>query len=610
MRGRLFGYGAGQLSHRSTPVLSLGTADAGTLRRLGVSGDSVARFRDILGRAGLDVLPDGEDAAADQGTGMIRLDWEIGGGHVATLRADGRVSDRSEPASALALTRDESRYRAGSAGVMGQLVSRMGAGANALRVSTSRGWWRTEGVEEVPAGRVRVGADGIDGAVRTLEFGGGGAAGRGNSRSLEVTDELTTRLGAGHRVKAGVQYGRDETEATSDGDRLGIFTFASLADLEAGRPASFTRTLGARRRSATTAYAGAWLGDVWQVGRDLSLTFGVRADRSWYPARLPFDTAAAAAFGLTGRIPASTSLSPRLGFTWSVRSSHDVLSRITVRGGVGRFAGDLSPAALAGALSETGISGGERLSCVGPAAPAPDWAAYLRDPGTVPAACALGAPSFSQRTVALTVWSPEFRAPSAWHGSLGFDWEPVRRYTLRAEAKWVRDLGQPAAFDANLRRAPEFFLGNEDGRPFYAPPAAVDPATGGAASGAGRVDPEYGVVRRMESTGRASAMQLNVGLTAWPGGGSRVIRAWYSYTRSRDQVGALPTVGGSAPSAAGDPFTLQGGTADFERRHSFLVSLSGPVTRSLGVGMVGRMTSGAPYTPLAGGDAGATDQGP
>lgn len=602
VRGRLFAYGAGQLSHRSTPVLSLGSADAGTLRRLGVSGDSVARFREILGRAGVPVPPAREDAAAEQGTGMTRLDWEIGGGHVATLRMDGRFSHRSGPASALSLTGGEARYRAGSAGAMGQLVSEIGAGANALRVYASRGWWRTDETEEIPAGRVRVGTDGIDGAVRTLAFGGGGAAGHGSSRSLEVTDALTARLGARHRLKAGIQYGQEETDATSEGDRLGTFTFASLDDLEAGRAASFTRTLGARRRTAATAYAGAWLGDIWQAGPDLSLTFGVRMDGSWYPARLPFDTAAAAAFGSPGRIPASASLSPRLGFTWSIRSPHDVLSRLTVRGGVGRFAGEFSPSALAGALSETGTGGGERLSCVGPAAPIPDWPAYLGDPETLPEVCASGAPSFSQRAAALTVWSPEFRAPGAWHGSLAFDWEPVRRYTLRAEAKWVRGMGEPVAFDANLSRAPEFFLGDEERRPFYAPPAAVDPATGGVAPGIVRLHPKYGVVRRMESTGRASATQLNVGLTAWPGGGSRVIRAWYSYTRSRDQVGALPSVGGSAPSIGGDPFVLQGGTADFERRHSFLVYLSGLATRSLGLGVVGRVTSGAPYTPLVSGD--------
>ena len=62
-------------------------------------------------------------------------------------------------------------------------------------------------------------------------------------------------VGAKHKMKL---YGRLQVggvRTDPGGDRLGAFTYNSLADLEANRPASFTRTFGA----ASARFEATWM---------------------------------------------------------------------------------------------------------------------------------------------------------------------------------------------------------------------------------------------------------------------------------------------------------------------------------------------------------------
>src|SRR5581483_7052774 len=99
----------------------------------------------------------------------------------------------------------------------------------------------------LPHGSVRVGAtyaDGHDG-VTQLTFGGGTGGERDNSsRSWETTNQLSWLSGDGrHRLNFGQSITFTWASASEIADPFGAYTYQSLADLVANRPASYTRTL-------------------------------------------------------------------------------------------------------------------------------------------------------------------------------------------------------------------------------------------------------------------------------------------------------------------------------------------------------------------------------
>ena len=111
----------------------------------------------------------------------------------------------------------------------------------------------------------------------------------------------------------------------------------------------------------------------------LENTFGVRNDQS----------------------PNSIAISPRLGFNWYYKTrgpqtsmnvsqySSIIRGGPSIRGGIGEFRNFLRSDLLADAIGSTGLPGStQRLVCTGPAAPIPDWQAYMNDPSSIPTTCA------------------------------------------------------------------------------------------------------------------------------------------------------------------------------------------------------------------------------
>jgi len=79
----------------------------------------------------------------------------------------------------------------------------------------------------------------------------------------------------------------------------------------------------------------------------------------------------------------------------------------------------------------------------------------------------------------------------------------------------------------------------------------------------------------------------------------------YTLTRSMDQSSfacCSATQGFAAPTTAADPNVAEWATSDLERRHAVLTTLSYPLSDALEIGMIGRLLSGAPFTPLVGSD--------
>jgi hypothetical protein len=423
----------------------------------------------------------------------------------------------------------------------------------------------------------------------------------------------------------------------------------SLADLEAGRPATFTRTLGVRHRDGGADNLAVWLGDTWRATSRLQLTIGVRAEASRYDGAPAYNASVDSAFGLrTDRFPTERHLSPRVGFTWTPGGSSAAADGAgggngggggargggggggrggnggfagpllggaptwVIRGGVGEFRGLAPQGLFSAAQNASGLATGERtLTCIGATVPTPDFSGWGADPSSIPSQCLAlpagaippGVPTFSQAAPSVTIFAPNFEAPRAWRATLGITRRLADRLSLALDLGWARGTAQYGFSDLNLRAAPAFTLADEANRPVYVNPLAIFPATGSVSLVASRANTAFGRVIEISSDLQNVTRTATVSLT---GGTARGLQftAAYTYTRAIDESSFPGALGGAgvAGTTNGNPNLRSWATSDLERRHSLLITGTYPMTSSLEFTAIGRLSSGAPFTPLANGD--------
>jgi hypothetical protein len=603
LRDRVFAYGAATLRRATSSAPSLGDLDAAGLRGLRLSPDSVQRFLGLT----LPFQPLAECSGRDSGLGsaLVRLDAVLSERHSFMLRLNGQKSELPDRGSAWAVAGTGSTMSGSAFGVLGELSSGGARVANELRIhasAASRSWSSSD---PAPAGVVTVASEADDGApgFASLRFAGSPFAPRDTRhRGIELADELVvTTRDRSHRFRIGAEAG-SQTHESLRGAAGGSFEFASLADLEAGRPARFTRPLDPAGWDAEVRRVALFADDHWRPG-NLELSYGLRAERSWYSRPAAANPAVEARFGAApGVVPASWRISPRVGFAFSARMPWDAgpEGRTAVQGGIGEFVGVLPLASLGAALAETGRPDAAELVCTGAAAPVPDWAAYRADPGAVPAACADGSSPFASRLPRATLFAPGFVPPRVWRGSLSGQGMLPSGIIWHFNASFLRGAAQSVAFDRNLRGAAGFQLGGEGGRPVYVPAEAVDPATGSASLKASRRYPEFGTVREVASDGRSRAVQLSARATRFFG--QKRVVAGYTWTDARESVGAVSPPGGSQASTAGDPSQLEWAPAGYTPRHMLHAFAEWRWSARLSLTMTGRLVSGSPFTPMASGD--------
>lgn len=605
VRDRLFWYAAAQGTHLGTPLLTLQNAGPRLLRGLGVSTDSARRLRDIAAGLGAPAAAlAGGRGGSDAFSGLLRLDYAPGADDVLMLRVDGRgLRLHGLGESPLALRGSGAAVRDGAGGALAQWTSYRLGRRNELRLYHARGDRRVVPSRPGPAAQVWVTSDALapaegGGSSAVLGFGGS-SFGTARSRSAlwELSDELLLRVGEG-RLKLGVLASRETVDATSASDPFGTFTFNSLAELEARRPAMFTRTLGARSSHAAAEHLAGFAAHLWHPHRNLVVLYGARVEARRYPADEP--VAEPALPGASARVPRDRGVSPRVGFTYQAPSR-----AWSVRGGAGEFRGRIAAGDLAPALAES-ADAPERLLCIGPAAPIPDWEAYAGDPAAVPDRCASGPDRFTGRAPRTTVFADDFVAPRNWRASAAWDWSGragrLGMGVLTLESSWTLGRSTPVGADRNLAASPAFTLAREGGRAVWVPPALIDPATGGLVVDAARPLAGMGAVRELSGRGRGGVVQLSGGATLL-GRRLDVATLYYTWTRGWDEVGALESLGGaSRPVAGTTPLALVRAPSDLDRRHLVQFRYTLPVARWAEVGLAGRLVSGAPYTPLVSGD--------
>ncbi|HEX2207768.1 MAG TPA: TonB-dependent receptor [Longimicrobium sp.] len=610
VRDRLFYFASAQAQRRDdAPAAFLFGGRAAD--RLGVHPDSAARFLDIVSRVYGAPLEGqvGRFARTQQsGSALLRLDWALHDRHNLALRLFGAASGQDHARIGPLELREnggESRTRNALAGLT--LTSRLGdTWVGEMRASYAADERRLDGYAALPEARVEVLSHGDDGAPRVSSFAFGGDRffpSRTRERTAEWAGELSRLAGGSHRIKLGAQLLHSRFAQEGEPDALGTFTFRSLADLEARRPAAFTRALDGRDTEGGALSAALYAGDSWRPSARLQLTLGLRAEATRLDGAPAPNPRVSELFGeKTDRFPAEVHVSPRLGFSWRLARTGPGASRV-VRGGVGEFRGRAPLALYAAALEQTGLTASDRrLVCVGEAAPVPDWGAYRAAAGAIPTACRDGATGAAPLPT-VSLFHPRFGAPRSWRASLGFEtpvWGPLNG---SVDVGWSRGVGLYGVRDLNLDTRRAVPLPREGGRPFFADPAAVPPS-GEVAPATSRVHPDFGGVYQVHSGLGSETVQATFSLNgvAPP----RIFfQLAYTLSRTRDQSSfscCSPAQGFASAATGGDPNRPEWAPGDLDRRHVLTAVAAFPVLSSLDLTLVGRAMSGAPYTPLAAGD--------
>lgn len=471
---------------------------------------------------------------------------------------------------------------------------------------------RQDPVVGAPLGTVRVAsASPAQGGLANVSFGGND---RLVADLLRTTYEATHTAsayatpGSRHLVKVFAQVRADTWRDASTPGGTGQFTYLSVDELRANRPATFTRLLSQPTRSGGTLNAALGVGSVFRPSRFFHVEYGLRGEANRFLSMPVANGALDAALGVnTAVAPFRLSVSPRLGFRW-IYAKKIIGGGITfsntgtrynevngvLRGGIGEFRNFISPEFLATAMAGTGVAGQSvvRLTCVGAAVPTPDWGLLASSAGAAPSQCAAGATSLAQSAAPVTAISPAWRTPRAWRSSLGWS-TYVRGVSVSVEGVASLNLDQPSTVDANFAGTAVGAVADEAGRPRFAGQNDIT-AAGQVSPLASRRDPTWASARVLSSGARSVSTQMRVTLDPplWHG---LFLRTSYVLGRVRAYENGFDR------NTAGDPRTAEWAPGDLDVRHQ-VQAQAGVGKRWWTLTAFVNVFSGLPYTPMVAGD--------
>lgn len=608
-----------QLGRTANDLQSLLNTDPVGLQAAGLAADSVARLTSILRQQGVPLTVGGVPSNRFSDRGSLFATFDVTprssqSGQSLSLVLTGGWN-RQQPAGMQAAELPaHAGTRTGWNG--GAQLRHSSYVRNVLLSETTLNWNRQRNAGDpyvaLPNGSVLVASTFDDGTsgVRSVSFGGNpwlrtwqasSSLGGMNQLSWFSRDNK-------HRLKLATELRYDTFEQDATTNLLGTYAYNSLADLQAGRPALFTRQLAPRVRDGGMWMAAASLGDSWRKSSRLQLQYGVRLDAHRFTDAPTANPLVASTFGVRNDVaPARLYASPRLGFSWNYGTGPQIGGfagamrgpRAVVRGGVGVFQNVPQATLLGAAQDNTGLATAvQQLACAGAAIPTPAWSTWAGDPSTIPAACLDGTtgPQFGARAPNVALLARDWQAPRSVRGNLAWSGAVLRnRLTLDADASYSLNLHQASTVDLNFGGAERFALTAEGGRPVYVAPTEIVPATGAIAAGAGRRDAGFLRVSEQRSDLRSTSHQLQVGVrpvafnTRW--GWS----ATYTWQDVREQTrGFLST--------AGDPRGIEWARGAFNTRHQLFYSLSYNAFDAVRISWNGFVRSGLPFTPQIAGD--------
>ncbi len=611
-----------QLGRRSSDLQSLLNTSPSGLQASGVSADSVSRLLGILGNSRVPINTGGIPGSrlADQGSLLGAIDFappssSSGSAYNLTVNAGWNKQNPAFTPLTTALPNTGAERTSWNGGLQGRHSGYFTVFGVGMLTETSAGFSASNSVGtpylNLPGGRVRVNstfADGTSG-VQQLSFGGNQFLNTTqNGSSLMANNTLSWFSGNNkHRLKLGTEIRRDASAQDQTVNRLGTYTYNSLADLQAGLPLSYTRTLSPRERDASVVIGALSLGDSYRRSQTLQIQYGVRLDANQFldaPAR---NADLETRLGVRNdRVPNGVFVSPRIGFSWQYGTGPQIGAfegafrgpRAVVRGGIGVFQNTPQATTIGSAIDNTGLPGAiQQLVCVGGAVPTPDWNAFTSLSG-IPSRCTDGSTGtlFNNSVPNVTLFGSTFAPSRSVRSNLSWS-GPVLWNIFNAsfDATYSLNAQQASFVDRNFAGTQRFVLDNEGGRPVYVHSSSIVPLTGGIAAGDGRVVSQYQRVTEQLSDLRSRSGQFSVRLSPMAFNTNFNWSASYTYGNVREQFRGFQ-------STAGDPFGVDWSRSGFDSRHQFTYNINWNAFDIVRIGWFGQLRSGTPLTPTIGGD--------
>ncbi len=147
----------------------------------------------------------------------------------------------------------------------------------------------------------------------TFTKGGAGVSSRGSNRTFELAQNLDFNIGRKQQMRVGYLLEGGRYRNFDARNAAGTFTFMTLADYQAGNPATFTQRLGEVNTAFNQYNLGFYWSDDVRLNNKFSFGIGVRNE-------------------MQSHIDSRLNLMPRVGFTWTPWGN-----RTAIRGGYGLF---------------------------------------------------------------------------------------------------------------------------------------------------------------------------------------------------------------------------------------------------------------------------------
>lgn len=607
-----------QLDHNARDNQTLLNTNALGFQTAGVAVDSVSRFLGLLDQRGIPRLAGSDRSNRYNNSGSLFGSIDIqppnainGDSYSIAFNGNfGRQSPVGGGATQLAASSGDRINWGGGAQLRTNRYFGLVLSESSVGVNVARNYG--DPYLDLPSGRVRVNSVLENGAsgVQNLVFGGSQGL-FSTSRTVGATAQNTLSWfddANKHRVKLTSELQYNGSQQNLANNMLGTFSYNSLEDFEAGRPASFSRQLTTRERTIGQYTGALSIGDSWRRTPDVQIQYGLRLENTRYAQRPLYNAQVEQQFGVRNDVvPTPFLLSPRIGFSWTLGTSNDIAAftgafrapRAVVRGGIGLFTNSSQSGQLGSLLDNTGLASGiQQLVCTGTAVPVPNWSAYVGEPSTIPDRCAdgTGGTIFANSAPNVVVFGKSFvpqrsvRSNLSWQGPI-LD----ARFSLNTEATWSLNMNQQQSVDINFLPSQQFALAGESGRPVYVAPSSIDPLTGAIASRDARVSSAFNRVTELRSDLSSQTAQLSFRLSpiqrspsnfGWSGA--------YTYMYVREQVPGFQ-------STANNPLTREWAVAT-TGPHSFNYSLRYNVMNYITVNWSGQFRSGNAFTPSVAGD--------
>ncbi len=609
-----------QLGRRANDLQTLMNTDASGLQATGVSADSIARLLTLAQNANIPSSINGgipNDRLQDQGSVFGSLNLTPPGsstGQTFSMTFNGNWNKQT-PIGQLtgelpAHSGDRTNYGGGIQGSHTSYIKNVILSETGINVNANRNYGSPYTL--LPNGSVLINSSFADGTsgVRTIGFGGNSnLSTESTNMSLGATNQLSWfSKDNKHRLKLASEIRQDAYDQDQTTNSLGTFYFNSLADLQANRPAIYTRTLSPRIQSAGQTIGAISLGDSYRKSSDLQFQYGLRVDANHFNTSPTLNSAVEQAFGVRNDfVPNRVYLSPRMGFSWAYGEAPQIAAfdgavrgpRAVVRGGVGVFQNMPGASSVGTAIDNTGLpSGLQQLSCVGPAAPQPQWAQYAADVNSIPTTCADGTTGsvFASNAPNVTLFDKDYKERRSVRGNLQWN-GPIlnNRFAATVDATYGVNMNQGSFVDLNFANSVKFNLADEGNRPIFANVSSIVPTTGAIAVRDAKVNSTWNRVTQLRSDLRSDSKQLRLSISPTNFTSSLTWNASYVLADNREQVRGFS-------STAGDPLAVEWTRSQFDSRHQITYSIGYNFFDAVRVNWFGRFASGSTFTPQLSGD--------